>query len=63
MTNKKYEFQVNLHFTDKVVSVCGSAPEGPRVIFARSLGWIPKAIQKKTGLKLEQIVLTFQPEA
>lgn len=63
----KYEFQVNLHFTDGQVSACGSCHINSYkaetiAVFARSLSGIPKAIQKKTGLRLEQIVLTFQPE-
>jgi hypothetical protein len=59
---KRYDFQVNLHFTDRQVSACGMGPEECLVVFTRSLSGIPKAIQKKTGLRLEQIVLSFQPE-
>lgn len=65
---RRCEFQVNLHFSDKQVSACGyskvvgQSTKSTVVIFARSLSGIPKAIQKKTGLRLEQIRLTFQPE-
>jgi hypothetical protein len=65
---KHHEFQVNLHFTDKQVSaagyskVVGQSTKSVVCVFARSLSGIPKAIQKKTGLRLEQIRLTFQPE-
>jgi hypothetical protein len=57
-----YEFQVNLHFTDKQVSACGLSPTGVAAVFARNLSGLVRQIQKKMGLKLEQIKLSFQPE-
>lgn len=65
---RRFEFQVNLHFSDKQVSasgyskVVGQSTKSVVVIFARSLSGILKAIQKKTGLQLQQIKLSFQPE-
>jgi hypothetical protein len=70
---KRYSFQVNLHFTEEQVSAAGVAPvlqtnlfgtpETRTVVcYARSLGWLPRKIMRKTGLSLEQIELTFQPE-
>jgi hypothetical protein len=56
--NKKYEFQVNLHFGEKTMSACGLA----HVFQARNLIGLLRKIQKELGLKSEQIILTFQPE-
>lgn len=57
-----YEFQVNLHFTDRQVSACGLGPDGVRAVFARSLSGVVRQLQKKAGLQLQQIKLSFQPE-
>jgi hypothetical protein len=60
--DKSYEFQVNLHFTEKQVSACGLGPDGCICAFARSLSGLLTRIKKVTGLQLHQIKLTFQPE-
>jgi hypothetical protein len=55
---KTHSYQVNLHFGVKVISAAGELG----VVTANSLGVLLKKIQKHHNLKLEQIVLTFQPE-
>ena len=59
---KKYSFQVNLNYDEHVVSACWLGPNGLVVIKARSLGWLPRRIMRATGIQLQQIELTFQPE-
>ena len=59
---KKYSFQVNLNYDAHAVSACGLGPDGPTVIMARSLGWLPRRIMRAAGLQIQQIELTFQPE-
>lgn len=59
----KYKFQVNLNFGERIVSACGLGPGGlPVVVYARSLGWIPRRLMRATGLPLQQLELCFQPE-
>lgn len=58
---KKYEFQVNLGFAKDRVSGCGSTPDGVRAFFAPSLRMLLRKIVKQAGIRIEQVVLTFQP--
>ena len=57
-SDKRYEFQVNLHFGRNEMSAFGAGHS----IYACTLSGLMKKIQKKTGLRSEQIILTFQPE-
>jgi hypothetical protein len=55
----KYTFQVNLNFGPRVVSAYGKTS----FIMATNLKGLIRKIQKKYNLKVEQIILTFQPES
>jgi hypothetical protein len=57
----KYEFQVNLGFGNRCVSGCGMTPDGVKVFIAPSIRMLLRKIIKKTNIKINQIVLTFQP--
>jgi hypothetical protein len=56
----KYTFQVNLNFGNSI-SAC-SLDENIHVIYANNLPNLIKKIKKEHNIKLEQIILTFQPE-
>jgi hypothetical protein len=58
---KTYEFQVNLGFGKKTVSACGTGPNGLGGFTAPSVRMLLRKIIKKTGIRIEQVVLTFQP--
>lgn len=64
---KPYEFQINLGYTEKLICGCGIAPNkkqtelAVRAYTAPSLRMLLRKIIHKTGLRVEQIVLTFAP--
>jgi|GEM_PF-4453128 len=55
----RYEYQVNLHFSNTHLSGY-NVEKG--AIFATSLGALLRRIVMKHGLKTEQILFSFQPE-
>jgi hypothetical protein len=57
----KYEFQVNLGFGKKTICGCGMTPDGVRAFTAPSLRMLLRKICRVTGIRVEQIVLTFSP--
>lgn len=63
---KRYTFQVNMHFGDR--EICAVAmtllPNWPSPVLvpAPNLTTLLRRIKKNCGLKLEEIVLEFQPE-
>ena len=69
----RYTFQVNMHFGKREVSASAisclfwktniSSAQGTYpVFFAPTLPAVLRKIKNKVGLKLEEIVLEFQPE-
>ena len=54
---KKYSYQINMKFGNKTISACGIKG----AITAHNLPTLLRRIVKKHNIKLEQIVLTFQP--
>jgi hypothetical protein len=60
---KKFEFQVNMGFGLNVMSACGYDGTETIAVSARTLRLLLRKIIKKTGLKIEQIVLSFQPDS
>ena len=58
---KKYEFQVNMGFGLNMMSACGYVDTKTIAVSARTLRLLLRKIIKKTNLKIEQIILSFQP--
>jgi len=56
---KKHQYHVNLRHTPRSISAYGGDP--PRLFVAPSVPSLLKTICKKHNLKIEQIILTFQP--
>ena len=54
---KKYEYQINMKFGDRVISACGIKG----ALTAHNLPTLLRRIIRKHSIKLEQIVLSFQP--
>jgi len=52
----KYEFQVNMKYSERVISACGVLG----VVVAPSLPELLRRIMRKFHIRLDQIVLTFQ---
>ena len=57
---KKFEYHVNLRHSPRTISAYRGDP--PRLFIAHSVPTLLKTICKKHNLKIEQIILTFQPD-
>lgn len=66
---KTHEFQVNLGYGKKTICGCGIAPNkeqtelSVRAFTAPNLRMLLRKICRITGIRVEQIVLTFSPGA
>lgn len=62
-TPKTHTFQVNLFYTNKYRSACGTGQDGkPIVVLARTMDKLFQNIKNRTGFRTDEIVLTFQPD-
>ena len=57
----KTSLQVNLHFGDHTISACGMFNKEMKLVTANNFPTLLRKI-KKLGIKVENLILTFQPE-
>ena len=60
-TKKKYEFQVNLHYSEDMISASGLLDNEMVTLLARNFPDLLKQV-RALNIKVENLILTFQPE-